>query len=142
MIKIKESQKNTKKTKPHYLLTYNYMIGDANGYTKYISLLNNLKPLKNHWGFILSSEDIRQAFKEKQITEDDYNFLCYMMHFDDVDGEDAACKFIVEEKNEEFADEFVDGVRSDNDYSFLVFDGVDLKYIDEFGNKYETEIVK
>ncbi len=57
-------KKNTKSnTKPHYLLEYEYMIGDADGQTsevvelsldnphieKYCRLLNKLKPIKGHW---------------------------------------------------------------------------------------------
>lgn len=49
---------------PYYHVIFNYMIGDANGNTtydficneseiekvvKYVSILNKLKPLKDHW---------------------------------------------------------------------------------------------
>lgn len=50
---------------PYYHVIFNYMIGDADGNTtydftcdeseieevvKYVSILNKLKPLKDHWG--------------------------------------------------------------------------------------------
>ena len=41
---------------------------------------------------------------------------------------------------DEFAEQFVDGVTSDTEYSFLVFQGIELHYIDEYGVKHATNI--
>jgi len=160
MIKIKENKKKTKKNKkPYYLLRYNYMIGDANGSTKeevkvsvdnpfverYVKLLNSLKPVKGTWGIILEGDRIYRHFDEGQITEDDYHFLDRMMNEefseDLEEGEEGEEGFVVEKKDEKFAFEFFEGVRSETEYSFLVFEGIDLYYFDEFGEKHNTTIV-
>ena len=36
------------------------------------------------------------------------------------------------------SNEFYDGVRAETDYSFLVFERLDLKYVDEFGVKHKA----
>lgn len=144
-------KKNTKSnTKPHYLLEYEYMIGDADGQTsevvelsldnphieKYCRLLNKLKPIKGHWGVVLSSDRIKKSLREKQITQDEYDFLmctmfeCYREEVDSLKDEDN------------FLDEFWEGVKSDAEYSFLIFEGVILTYVDEFGEKFKTKFVK
>lgn len=147
MIRIKPKNKNKTISDPYYKLVYNYMIGDANGditkevdvsldnpyVERYITLMNSLKPPKGKWGIILNR--LSEHFKEGQINEDDYEFLKAMMF----DGSNSAFK--IENGNEDFADEFFEGVRSDTEYSFLVFEGCDLFYIDEFGESHETEIV-
>jgi hypothetical protein len=49
-------------------------------------------------------------------------------------------------ENEEMYDgdgaksEFFEGVRSDTEYSFLVFENVELFYFDENGKKHKTKI--
>lgn len=143
MIKIKPLKQRAKKTKPHYLLVFNYMIGDANGKTekivkaqinnpyieRFCTLLNSLKPLKGHWGICFRDETNPHAFFEaKQITKDDRDFLNQTMYeeFEEVALEEEHLVFY-------------NGIRGDAEYSFLVFQGVDLLYIDEFGVKHETE---
>ena len=146
MIKIVEPKTPKKKIKPYYLLVYNYMIGDADGNTteevklsadnpyieRYCTLLNSLKPTKGTWGIMLEQNGIEEAFNEKQISQDDFEFLKKTMFEDD---------WYDEEKDEEVDDymtEFAEGVRSDAEYSFLVFEGVDLYYIDEYNKKHEN----
>jgi hypothetical protein len=150
MIKIVEPKTPKKKIKPYYLLVYNYMIGDADGNTteevklsadnpyieRYCTLLNSLKPTKGTWGIMLEQNGIEEAFNEKQISQDDFEFLKKTMFEDD---------WYDEEKDEEVDDymtEFAEGVRSDAEYSFLVFEGVDLYYIDEYNKKHETVFEK
>lgn len=158
MIKIIPNTPKTKKTqKPIYILTYNYMIGDSNGETtedvrvsvdnpyleRYVKLLSKLKPTKGHWGIILNDSRLFEHFKEKQITKEEYCFLNRMM-FEEYDEEgdesDEQYKFEIPKENEKYADEFHDGVRSGTEYSFLVFQGVDLIYVDEFGIEHKTRI--
>ena len=149
MITVKKQKKAKKKVNdPYYLLRYDYMIGDADGETqeemevslknpfveRYYKLLNSLKPIKGHWGVVLEEDRIEDAFNEKQITEDDYNFLTKLM-FDSPDS-----KFEISKENENYAMEFMDGVRSNTEYSFLVFQGVELLYVDEYGKENETII--
>jgi len=153
MIEIRKEKKSktNKVNEPYYLLKYYYMIGDADGNTsekvevslnnpfveRYVTLLNSLKPTKGHWGVMLEEDRICDAFKENQITEDDYRFLCRMM-FEELYEEIE--EFEVSPENEDYANEFYDGVRSDTEYSFLVFEGVELFYVDEFGKKHKTTI--
>jgi len=147
IVKEKE-KKNKKKSDPYYILKYEYMIGDANGNTsekvhvsadnpyleRYVRLLNALKPLGGHWGIVFDRNDMSKFVEEKQITEEECKFLERMM-FENcaVDSEDY-------DENDEHAWEFVDGVQGDTEYSFLVFEGVKLTYVDEDGTKHKTKI--
>lgn len=147
MIKVITKEKKGRKQKPSYRLEYYYMIGDANGRTtesvkvsienpfveRYCKLLNGLKPVQGHWGVSLQPSVIRSSFQEGQITEDDYNFLMYVMFEEENDY------FKSGSDEEEYVIEFLDGVRSENEYTFLCFEGVALFYYDEYGKKFETE---
>jgi hypothetical protein len=139
MITIKPKKTSGKKVTTHYILQYNYMIGDDNGYTdesvklskdnpfieRYVTLINKLKPTKGHWGVVLDKSRLIKHYTENQITKDEYEFLNGLM-FESNDSN-------------EYTNEFFEGVRSDAEYSFLVFQGCDLYYIDEYGEKHETE---
>ena len=155
MIELVDLNKKSKKKKePYYKLVYNYMIGDADGYTKedvdiskdnpyverYIRLLNSLKPTKGSWGLQLESEDIEKCLKEKQINEEDFKFLMRTM-FEDALSDDK--RFTEEDMDweNEHKNEFFDGVRSEAEYSFLVFQGCELFYYDEYGVKFGTKFV-
>ena len=166
MIQIVQPKKRKQKINPHYILTYDYMIGDANGSTeesagvsldnphieRYVTLLDKLKPCKGSWGIQLNSEDIYGNFKEGRITEDDYNFLMRIMFmdeisdFDELDEEatknEVIAKYFKTPKENKFADELSFGIKSDTEYSFLVFRGATLQYQDENGKIFETKIVK
>lgn len=155
MIEIVKEKKSKKAKKPYYILKYEYMIGDANGSTsekvrvsadnpfieRYVTLLNSLKATKGHWDVMLEYGRIEDHAKEKQITKDDLNFLNRVM-FCDCDDEDSSEKneYFKTDKENKFANEFADGVRSDTEYSFLVFQGVTLYYYDENGIKNNTKI--
>lgn len=146
MIKILESKTPTEKIKPYYLLVYNYMIGDDDGNTteevtlsagnpyieRYCTLLNSLKPTEGTWGLMLSQSDIRKCYEEKQISQDDFEFLKKTMFEDGWQNEETG------EEVDDYMIQFAEGVRSDVEYSFLVFKGVDLYYIDENNKKHET----
>lgn len=148
MIKIKEEKKGKGNKTPYYKLVFNYMIGDANGNTKYdvevskdnpylerfVTLVNKLKPEKGHWGVGLDNDCIESNVKQKNITRDDADFLIMLMHEGGWDEN-------VPDENDDYAFEFFEGVRSETEYSFLVFECCDLYYIDEYGKKHNTVIV-
>jgi hypothetical protein len=141
MIEIKREAKTKGGKTPYYILTYNYMIGDANGNTtetvkvsvdnpfleRYVTLLNGLQPTKWKWGVMLEENRLLKHFNEGQISEDDHNFLSKLMF------EESEVEFEISEDDESYSMEFMRGVRGMNEYSFLIFEGLDLHYVDEFG---------
>jgi len=154
MIKLKE--KNTDKPKggkiPYYELVFDYMIGDANGDTtetittsvdnphveRFVKLINSLKPLNGTWGIVFCEYEV-EGFSE-QLELEDYQFLnaaLFGIHGrEDLDDN----PYFAEGFEDNYLCEFEDGVRGETEYSFLVFQGVDLYYYDEYGVKNETEI--
>ena len=129
---------------PHYLLRYNYMIGNKHGnmhedvkisldnpfVERYVKTLGILKPTSGTWGILLDENTIENAFDENQITKDDYNFLIRLM-FNSPDSEYNICTTETLE--------FLEGVKSDNGQCSLIFEGVQLFYVDEFGKEYKTK---
>lgn len=128
------------KEPPRYHVVFNYMIGDADGYTtygftcesteeieeaiKYISILNKLKPLKDHWGICFDNYTEEYPGEYIGLSEDEYNTfidLLYSNDYDDIRGEISEC------------------LKSETEYSFLVFEKVDVYYYDENGIKYNVE---
>jgi hypothetical protein len=158
MIKILEPKKSKKEREPYYLLVYDYMIGDANGniteevrlskdnpfIERYVTLLNQLKPTKGTWGIILDSGRLYDFLDEKQITQEDYDFLNRLMFEcwdEDIDEEDEPSTFTPTEEEIDYTLEFYEGIRSEAEYSFLVFEGCTLYYYDNFGVKHKTKFV-
>ena len=156
-IKIVKEKQPKKKIDPYYVLKYEYMIGDADGYTsekteisadnpfieRYVKLLNKLKPTKGTWGLVFGYGILYKCYEEGQITLDDYNFLmrlAYSESLEEEEDDDAINYFKTEEENN-WADEFGEGIRSETEYSFLVFQGIELKYVDEDGKKHKTKFV-
>jgi hypothetical protein len=155
MIKVVE-KKNKKARDPYYKLKFNYMIGDADGNTseemsvrvgvlddvieRFVKLINSLEPTKGHWGVMLSGDRIYEHFQENQITEDDYNFLKTVMfeYWDEDEEEDGE---ETDNKYKEYESFFADCIQAEAEYSFLVFEGVDLYYYDENGVKHDTKFV-
>lgn len=152
MLKLK-NEKKPKKVTPHYILEYNYMIGDADGDTikkikvsfdnpfieRHCTLLNSLRPTKGRWGISLDDSGIEDTYKEKQITKDDYHFLLMSM-FDGYIEDGEVNPNITDEKQMKFLEEFHEGIESETEYSFLTFEGVDIYYVDENDKKHEVEI--
>lgn len=151
MIKILPKKRPTTPTKPYYHLTYNYMIGDANGDTteecscsienpyveRYVTLLNKLTPTKGHWGIILERDRLKKHFEQGQLTQEEYDFLKFAMFSDD-----SGSTFNPSEEDvENYLYDFCEGVRGETEYSFLVFEGITLEYVDEYGEVFQTEIV-
>lgn len=151
MIKILPNVKPTKPQEPYYNLTYNYMIGDADGETteestcsinnpyveRYVTLLNKLTPPKGHWGIILERSRLKDHFEQGQLTQEEYDFLkCTMFN------DNSGSTFNPSEGDlDEYLYDFCEGVRGDAEYSFLVFEGITLEYVDEYGEVFQTEIV-
>ena len=147
MIEIIPNTKNKKKIKPYYILKYNYMIGDANGQTseevkiskdnpylkRYVKLLTSLKPLKGTWGIVFDHK-FHKFLDEGQITEDDYKFLDRLMHEESEDFDEIP-------EDDEYSWEFWEGVQGETEYSFLVFQGFKLTYVNEYREKFKTKIV-
>ncbi len=158
MIKIKEEKPNKKNITPYYELTFNYMIGDADGDTKekinltldnpyiekFVTAINKLSPTKGYWGVMLESRRIENHYDEGQITKEEYILLMMTMFEDDFEeNEELMTKEEYEAyleifENDKFISQFFEGVRADAEYSFLVFQGCTLKYIDEYGVKHKT----
>jgi hypothetical protein len=66
--------------------------------------------------------------------------LAYSESLEEEEDDDAINYFKTEEENN-WADEFGEGIRSETEYSFLVFQGIELKYVDEDGKKHKTKFV-
>lgn len=142
MIEIINKKGNKKKQTPYYQLIFNYMIGDSNGSTseemdisiedidiveKFIKIISKLEPTKGYWGISLDKYRIGYHRDEGQINDEEYGFLTKVMFEYD--------------KNDETAGYFYECVQSETEYSYLTFEGVDLYYYDEYGEKHDT-IVK
>jgi hypothetical protein len=150
-------EKISRKQDSYYIIKYNYMIGDSNGYTsetttlsadnpfieRYCKILNKLQATKGYWGISLSYGNRMWLHEEGQITLDEYNFLtrlAFPEYLDEEEDEESINYFKTDQENG-WADEFADGVRSETEYSFLVFQGIELKYVDENGKKHKTKFI-
>ena len=158
MIKIKEKKQNKRKSKPYYLLVFDYMIGDADGETtekvklsidnpfieRFVTLINKLKPTKGTWGIVFEEYDFEKFYVEKQLTKENYDFLKTLMFDTDFESEEYLLDntFKIEKKDEKYAYEFFEGIRGQTEYSFLVFQGVTLYYYDQYGVKHDTYFEK
>lgn len=151
MIQILENIRTKKKSKPHFVLEINYMIGDADGSTcyanqistnnpyieRFLTLIDNLPERPGHWGLKLDNECITDLFKHKLISKDDYDFLSLFMgsYYDENTNE-------LTESEEEYIEEISECIQSDTDYSFLTYHSYNLYYYDEYGVKHNTKIIK
>ena len=79
----------------------------------------------------LYAHDEYYRCKLQEINEEEYNFLKELMYDSYKDRSDEA---------DEFKKEFYDGVAGTTEYSFLVFEGLDLYYIDEDGTRHEAYV--
>lgn len=124
---------------PYYHVIFNYMIGDANGNTtydficneseiekvvKYVSILNKLKPLKDHWGICFDNYTKEYPGEYIGLSEDEYNIFIDLLYSNDY---------------EDIRGEISEYLKSETEYSFLVFEKVDVYYYDENGIKYNVE---
>lgn len=125
---------------PYYHVIFNYMIGDANGNTtydftcneseiekvvKYVSILNKLKPLKDHWGICFDNYEKEYPGEYIGLSEVEYNVFMNLLD----------CEFYISKERSEIQS----CLASRNEYSFLVFQGVEIYYYDENNTKYKVE---
>lgn len=125
---------------PYYKVIFNYMIGDADGYTsydltykdeqieevmKYITILNKLKPLEGHWGICFENYTNEYPGEYIGLSKEEYEIFIDLLNSDDdlgIKGEICEC------------------LRSRTEYSFLVFQGASVFYYDVFNTKYNVEL--
>lgn len=128
---------------PYYHVIFNYMIGDADGYTsydftfttcdeenieevmEYINILNKLKPLKGHWG--VGFDDYPEEYPGEYIglSEKEYDIFIDLLN----SGNDLGIR-----------GEICECLRDRTEYSFLVFQGAEVYYYDTFNTKYKVEL--
>lgn len=125
---------------PYYHVIFNYMIGDADGSTtydftcneseiekvvKYVSILNKLKPLKDHWGICFDNYEKEYPGEYIGLSEVEYNIFMDLLD----------CEFYISKERSEIQS----CLASRNEYSFLVFQGIEIYYYDENNTKYKVE---
>lgn len=147
-------------TEPHYILKFNYSIGGEtsdiitkttrlslnNPYIeRAIYLLNNFLTDKE-----LTLISLRDSYEDSEFNDMDYKFLIRILMHEDTDLEhyitgDNETLEDVEEYLDIYtyhADEFRDGVYTTVEGAILVFEFVELVYINEYGNEFKTSIIK
>ena len=147
-------------TEPHYILKFNYSIGGEtsdiitkttrlslnNPYIeRAVHLLNNFLTEKE-----LTLISLRDSYEDSEFNDMDYKFLIRILMHEDIDLEhyitgDNETWEDVEEYLDIYtyhADEFRDGVYTTVEGAILVFEFVELVYINEYGNEFKTSIIK
>ena len=147
-------------TEPHYILKYNYSIGgetsDIITKTTKLSLNNPYIERAVHLlnNFLTDKEltliSLRDSYEDSEFNDMDYKFLIRILMHEDTDLEhyitgDNETLEDVEEYLDIYtyhADEFRDGVYTTVEGAILVFEFVELVYINEYGNEFKTSIIK
>ena len=147
-------------TEPHYILKFNYSIGgetsDIITKTTRLSLNNPYIERAVHLlnNFLTDKEltliSLRDSYEDSEFNDMDYKFLIRILMHEDTDLEhyitgDNETLEDVEEYLDIYtyhADEFRDGVYITVEGSILVFEFVELVYINEYGNEFKTSIIK
>ena len=147
-------------TEPHYILKFNYSIGGEtsdiitkttrlslnNPYIeRAIYLLNNFLTDKE-----LTLISLRDSYEDSEFNDMDYKFLIRILMHEDIDLEhyitgDNETWEDVDEYLDIYtyhADEFRDGVYTTVEGSIVVFEFVELVYINEYGNEFKTDIIR
>ena len=147
-------------TEPHYILKFNYSIGGEtsdiitkttrlslnNPYIeRAVHLLNNFLTDKE-----LTLEEIKTSYECDEFDEMIYKFLIRILMNEDIDLDHYITgDYETWEDVDEYldiytyhADEFRDGVYITVEGSILVFEFVELVYINEYGNEFKTSIIK
>jgi hypothetical protein len=136
-----------KKIRPRYVLTLEYMIGDADGDTleqmdvkignrnieRFVKILRKLKGNKSRWCIILDESSMKRVLKERQITKEEFDFIMPLMfeEYEDEMGNEI-----------HGSGEFSDVISCRTGYDFLKFQDVTLKYLDKNGDFFPTKFVK
>ena len=160
MIKVILPNDSIEITEPHYILKFNYSIGGEtcdiitkttrlslnNPYIeRAVHLLNNFLTDKE-----LILEEIRTSYECDEFDEMSYKFLIRILMDEDIDldhyitGDNETWEDIDEYLDiyTYHADEFRDGVYTTVEGAILVFEFVELVYINEYGNEFKTSIIK
>ena len=147
-------------TEPHYILKFNYSIGGEtsdiitkttrlslnNPYIeRAIYLLNNFLTDKE-----LTLISLRNSYEDSEFNDMDYKFLIRILMDEDIDldhyitGDNETWEDVEEYLDiyTYHADEFRDGVYTTVEGAILVFEFVELVYINEYGNEFKTSIIK
>ena len=160
MIKIILPNDSIEITEPHYILKFNYSIGgetsDIITKTTRLSLNNPYIERAVHLlnNFLTDKEltliSLRDSYEDSEFSDMDYKFLIRILMDEDIDldhyiTEDNETLEDVEEYLDIYtyhADEFRDGVYTTVEGAILVFEFVELVYINEYGNEFKTNIIK
>lgn len=128
---------------PRYEVIFDYMIGDGDGHTtesfscgldkieeviKYVNILNKLKPLPRHWGICFDNYLEEYPGEYIGLSEEEYKIFYHLINLDDED-EDTILPIETT---------ISDCLRARTEYSFLVFEGVEIFYYDEDGRKFKV----
>ena len=147
-------------TEPHYILKFNYSIGGEtsdiitkttrlslnNPYIeRAVYLLNNFLTDKE-----LTLISLRNSYEDSEFSDMDYKFLIRILMDEDIDldhyitGDNETLEDVEEYLDiyTYHADEFRDGVYTTVEGAILVFEFVELVYINEYGNEFKTSIIK
>ena len=160
MIKVILPNDSIEITEPHYILKFNYSIGgetsDIITKTTKLSLNNPYIERAVHQlnNFLTDKEltliSLRDSYEDSEFNDMDYKFLIRILMHEDIDLEhyitgDNETLEDVEEYLDIYtyhADEFRDGVYTTVEGAILVFEFVELVYINEYGNEFKTSIIK
>ena len=147
-------------TEPHYILKYNYSIGgetsDIITKTTKLSLNNPYIERAVHLlnNFLTDKEltliSLRNSYEDSEFNDMDYKFLIRILMHEDIDLEhyitgDNETWEDVDEYLDIYtyhADEFRGGVYTTVEGAILIFEFVELVYINEYGNEFKTSIIK
>lgn len=125
---------------PYYKVVFNYMIGDADGYTsydlickeedieevmQYINILNKLKPFEGHWGVGFDDYPTEYPGDYIGLSEKEYDIFIDLLN----SGDDPGIR-----------GEICECLRDRTEYSFLVFQGASAYYYDIFNTKFNVEL--
>jgi hypothetical protein len=146
MIRFKEFEEKKVKGNPYYILTIDYMIGDADGDTdretelsvnnpfieRFCKILDKLKPTKGYWGISFSSDRLYNHYKEGQISIEDFTFLYTLMNYSEVTDEE----YLEEIGDGEFFDEYFENL--DRTLIFKVQEE-QVDFIEEFASAIVSE---
>lgn len=128
-----------KEQSPHFEVTVHYMIGDADGDTEeaimyeteealeqdipYIKLLQKLNPLKGHWGILFSDYSKEYPGEYIGLTRDEYSKFIDLLDYENTPSESISSALC-----------------SERDSYWVVFQDIDVTYVDESGRTHEVII--
>lgn len=128
-----------KKQPPHFNVTVHYLIGDADGNTEetilyeteeeleedipYIKLLQKLEPLRGHWGILFSDYSREYPGEYIGLTREEYSKFRDLLDYETTPSESISS-----------------ALYSERDSYWVVFQDIDITYVDENGGTHEVII--